>query len=106
MAPTFVFDKKTNQLIMALGSPGGGAIINYVSKTLIGTLDWQLNLQVAMSMPNFGSLNDQLKARKEEIKLIELPSGLAGMMRTTDAAGNLIWFGAADPRREGIMVGE
>ena len=40
MSPTLVFDKASGKLVMATGSPGGTAIINYVAKVLVGTLDW------------------------------------------------------------------
>jgi gamma-glutamyltranspeptidase/glutathione hydrolase len=116
MAPTLVFDKQTKQLVLAAGSPGGSTIINYVAKVLVGTLDWKLNVQQAISLPNFGSRNgpteleagrvpaavvEQLKARGHEVRQVELNSGLQGLERTP--AG---WFGGADPRREGIVRGE
>jgi gamma-glutamyltranspeptidase/glutathione hydrolase len=116
MSPTLVFDKQTKQLVLATGSPGGSTIINYVSKVLIGVLDWKLNVQQAISLPNFGSRNGpteleagkfpndligQLKARGHEVRQVELNSGLQGLQRTP--AG---WFGGADPRREGIVRGE
>ncbi len=116
MAPTLVFDKQTKQLVLATGSPGGSTIINYVSKVLVGALDWKLNVQQAISLPNFGSRNgpteleagqvpaavvEQLKARGHEVRQVELNSGLQGLQRTP--AG---WFGGADPRREGIVRGE
>jgi len=116
MAPTLVFDKQTRQLVLAAGSPGGSTIINYVAKVLVGTLDWKLNVQQAISLPNFGSRNgpteveagkvpaevvDQLKARGHEVRQVELNSGLQGLQRTPDG-----WFGGADPRREGIVRGE
>jgi len=116
MAPTLVFDKQTKQLVLATGSPGGSTIINYVSKVLVGALDWKLNVQQAISLPNFGSRNgpteleagkvpatlvDQLKARGHEVRQVELNSGLQGLQRTP--AG---WFGGADPRREGVVRGE
>ena len=43
--------------MLAVGSPGGPAIINYVAKLLVGTLDWGLNVQQAVNLPNFGSRN-------------------------------------------------
>jgi len=116
MAPTLVFDKQTKQLVLATGSPGGSTIINYVSKVLVGALDWKLNVQQAISLPNFGSRNgpteleagrvpaalvEQLKARGHEVRQVELNSGLQGLQRTP--AG---WFGGADPRREGVVRGE
>ena len=86
MSPTIVFDKATGKLVLALGSPGGPAIINYVAKVLVGTLDWGLNVQQAIALPNFGSRNgpteleerrfpqatvDALKARGHTVRLTE-----------------------------------
>ncbi|MEC4718629.1 gamma-glutamyltransferase [Noviherbaspirillum sp. CPCC 100848] len=120
MAPTLVFEKRGNRLLMSIGSPGGSAIINYVAKTLIGTLDWGLDMQQAISLPNFGSRNgpteleqgrvdaaviDQLKARGHNVRLVEQTSGLQGIMRMK-RHGEDIWFGGADPRREGIARGD
>lgn len=120
MAPTFVFDKVTNKLVLSTGSPGGSAIINYVAKVLVGTMDWGLNVQQAISLPNFGSRNgpteleqgrvsdsivEQLKAKGHNVRLMEQTSGLQGIMRMT-IHGEEMWFGGADPRREGIVKGE
>ncbi|QNA88414.1 gamma-glutamyltransferase [Massilia sp. Dwa41.01b] len=120
MSPTVVFDKKSGKLVMAIGSPGGPAIINYVAKVLVGTLDWGLNVQQAISLPNFGSRNgpteleagrfpqatvDALKARGHAVRQLELNSGLHGVMRL-QIHGEPWWFGGADPRREGVAKGD
>jgi gamma-glutamyltranspeptidase/glutathione hydrolase len=120
MAPTFVFDKGTNRLVLATGSPGGSAIINYVGKVLVGTMDWGLNVQQAISLPNFGSRNgpteieqgrvseaviNQLKAKGHNVRVMEQNSGLQGIMRIR-IHGDEMWFGGADPRREGIVEGD
>lgn len=117
MSPLLVFDRPTGQLTMTLGSPGGSSIINYVGKTLVGTLDWGLNIQDAISLPNFGSRNGPteleagrtdaqlapaLAARGHNIRLIEQTSGLQGIQRTRQGG----WLGGADPRREGMAMGE
>jgi gamma-glutamyltranspeptidase/glutathione hydrolase len=111
-----VFDRQSGQLLMTLGSPGGSAIINYVGKVLLGTIDWGLNLQDAINLPHFGSRNGpteleagqvdadlaaQLAARGHNVQWIEQTSGLQGITRTPQG-----WFGAADPRREGVARGE
>jgi gamma-glutamyltranspeptidase/glutathione hydrolase len=115
MSPTLVFDKESNQLIMSVGSPGGSAIINYVGKTLVGTLDWGLNVQEAINLPNFGSRNGPteleenrtdeslikaLEAKGHKVRVRPQTSGLQGIQRTKDG-----WFGGADPRREGVARG-
>jgi gamma-glutamyltranspeptidase/glutathione hydrolase len=120
MSPTVVFDKKTGKLVLAVGSPGGPAIINYVAKVLVGTLDWGLNVQQAIALPNFGSRNgpteleagrfpqatvDALKARGHTVRQVEQNSGLHGIMRLS-IHGEPWWFGGADPRREGVAKGD
>ncbi len=120
MSPTLVFDKTSHQLVLATGSPGGSTIINYVAKVLVGTLDWGLNVQQAISLPNFGSRNgpteleagrvapaviEQLKARGHTVREFEMNSGLQGIMRLK-VNGEEVWFGGADPRREGIVKGD
>ncbi|HYF53660.1 MAG TPA: gamma-glutamyltransferase, partial [Salinarimonas sp.] len=56
MAPTIVFDA-FDRLYVVTGSPGGSLIINFVAKTLVGILDWRLDPQVAVDLPNMGSRN-------------------------------------------------
>jgi gamma-glutamyltranspeptidase / glutathione hydrolase len=116
MSPTLVFDKATGNLVASLGSPGGALIIHYTAKTLYGMLNWNLNAQEAINLPNFGSLNgptileekrfpvstvDALKARGHEVREINMTSGLQGIQ--TIPAG---FFGGADPRREGVVLGD
>ncbi len=116
MSPTLVFDAASGQLLMTLGSPGGPAIIHFVAKTLIGTQQWGLNAQQAISLPNFANFNSPslleagrfpastvqaLKARGHQVVETELTSGLQAIERTPSG-----WFGGADPRREGVVRGE
>ncbi len=120
MSPTIVFDKASKQLVLAIGSPGGPAIINYVAKTLVGVLDWHLNVQQAINLPNFGSRNgpteletgrfpaatrDELKARGHSLSSWDMNSGLHGVQRLS-IHGIPFWFGGADPRREGVAKGD
>ena len=115
MAPTLVFDRD-GRLKMALGSPGGLAIINFVAKTLVATLDWGMDIQQAISAPNFGSTNgptflergtpiealgDALAERGHVLNFARLTSGLHGIERVPGG-----WRGGADPRREGIAAGD
>ncbi|WP_429951472.1 gamma-glutamyltransferase family protein [Comamonas sediminis] len=120
MAPTLVFDKATDRLVISAGSPGGAWIIHYTTKTLYGMLNWGLMPQQAINLPNFGSLNgptvleekrfpaatvQALQNRGAEVKEQNLTSGLQAISRG-EAHGKSWWFGGADPRREGIVMGQ
>src|SRR5439155_21833162 len=56
MAPTIVYDR-AGRVFMIVGSGGGPQIINFVAKTIIGIIDWGLDPQAAVALPNFGSRN-------------------------------------------------
>ena len=116
MAPTLVFDKATGQLVMTVGSPGGAMIIHYTAKTLYGVLNWGLNAQQAIDLPNFASLNgpslleekrfspatvEALRARGAEVREQDMTSGLQAIQKTSNG-----FFGGADPRREGLVLGD
>ncbi|WP_174909300.1 gamma-glutamyltransferase [Burkholderia diffusa] len=120
MSPELVFDKKTKQVTMIVGSAGGPAIINHVAKTLIGVMDWGMTMQQAIALPNLGSMNgptqlergrvsdalvDGLKGRGHDVQVVEMNSGLQGIQRL-NVQGQTVWFGGADPRREGIAMGD
>jgi gamma-glutamyltranspeptidase/glutathione hydrolase len=115
MAPTIVFDR-SGRIYMIVGSSGGPAIINYVVKTLVGVLDWGLDPQAAVALPNFGSRNGpteleadtraaelepKLKALGHTIRVVEQTSGTQAIVRTQSG-----WVGGADPRREGTVRGD
>jgi gamma-glutamyltranspeptidase / glutathione hydrolase len=121
MAPTLVFDRASGALVATLGSPGGSQIIGYVVKTLIGVLDWNLDIQQAIALPNFGSRNgptelekgrlgpvitEALKARGHDVREIDMGSGLQGIVRVRLPDGRHGWAGGADPRREGVALGD
>jgi gamma-glutamyltranspeptidase/glutathione hydrolase len=114
MAPTVVFQKDEPSLV--IGSPGGSMIINYVAKALVGTLDWRLDVQAAIELPNFGSRNGPtlleqgsgyealapyLLHRGHQVETIVLTSGLHGIERIRGG-----WRGGADPRRDGAVKGD
>ncbi len=116
MSPTLVFDRRDGRLVMSAGSPGGAPIIHYTAKTLIGTLEWGLDPQAAIALPNFGSLNgptllergrfapatiEALKARGHAVQESDLTSGLQALLRTPQG-----WRGGADARREGVALGD
>ena len=120
MAPTMVFDKATGELLISAGSPGGALIIHFVSKTIYGLLNWGLTPQESIELPNFASLNgpsvleenrfpaatlEALNARGHEVREANMTSGLQAIART-HAEGTPSWLGGADPRREGLVMGD
>ncbi len=115
MAPTIVFDA-FGRLYAVTGSPGGSLIINYVTKTLIGLLDWRMDPQTAVDFPNFGSRNgpteieagteatawtQALQARGHEVRAIEMTSGIQAIVLSPVG-----FLGGADSRREGVAIGD
>lgn len=120
MAPTLVFDQATGQLVMSGGSPGGALIIHYTAKTLYGVLNWGLTPQQAVDLPNFGSTNgptlleqrrfppatvQALQARGHEVREMDMTSGLQAIT-LGNVHGRQMLLGGADPRREGIVMGD
>ena len=116
MTPTLVFDRETGELIASVGSPGGAAIIHYTAKTLIGMLDWGLNAQKAIDLPNFANFNgpsvleegrfpsnvmEALEAMGHEVDVRPMTSGIQAIQVTEEG-----YCGGADPRREGVVMGE
>ena len=116
MSPTLVFDNRDGRLVMSLGAGGGAAIIHFTAKTLLGTLDWGLDVQRAIDLPNFGNLGGPtilekggfpaatlaaLRARGHRVEEIDINSGLQAIQRRGSG-----WTGGADPRREGLAMGD
>ena len=92
-------------------------IIGYVAKTIIAALDWKMGIQDAITLPHFlnrngttdlekGSKLEGLKANLEKlghtVRVRKLTSGLHGIT----ISKNGILFGGADPRREGVAIGD
>lgn len=113
MAPTIVL--KDGKPVLVVGSPGGSRIIGYVAKTIIAYLDWGMDVQEAVSLPHavnrFGTYDlekgspmelmaSELEALGYKVKLRGLTSGLHAI----SLEGGL--QGGADPRREGVALGE
>ena len=134
MAPTIVFakapDGSRGDFVMATGSPGGAAIIQFVVKTVVGALDWKLDAQQATALTNFGSsngpttgvggenpsidvsnngLNDPLlnglRALGHTVSFAAQSSGVSTIIRTQTNGGPSL-TGGADPRREGLVLGD
>jgi len=122
MSPTLVFahnpDHARGELLASLGSPGGAMIIHFTAQTLWGILHWGLDAQQAINLPHSGVTGanapmllesglfpsatlSNLKILGHSVKEMDMPSGLQALQRL-----GADWFGAADPRREGVVAGD
>ena len=114
MAPTIV--RRGGQPVLVLGSPGGSSIIGYVTSALIAHLDWGMDVQQAVAaghlLNRFGiydleagteaeALADPLRALGYEVRLGAQTSGLHAISIGPDGLR-----GGADPRREGVALGQ
>ena len=135
MSPTLVFAKAADgsrgDFLMGTGSPGGSNIIQYVTKTLVGVLDWGLDAQQATSMVDFGAANSVatnvggehpnidlsnggandtlisgLRALGHSVNSGAQSSGTSTIVRISRDNGQPAWSGGADPRREGLVLGD
>jgi len=115
MAPTIVLSPKGEPEIVT-GSPGGSQIILYVAKTLVAMLDWGLDAQQAAALANFGSEGGpfeieysldliwptfEMTSYGHTVASKILTSGVHTIVRRD---GHL--EGGADPRREGVALGD
>jgi len=116
MSPVIVFDSTGKQVLAAVGSPGGSAILAYNLKTLIGLLDWNLSMQDAINLPIVMARGDTIRIEQPRMepavwdgltgmgyKLSPLAgeeSGLNGILRQPDGS----FDGGSDPRREGVVI--
>ncbi|MEW6997074.1 gamma-glutamyltransferase [Colwelliaceae bacterium BS250] len=115
MSPTMVFNED-GSLRLVVGSPGGSRIINYVAKTIIGVLDWNMDVQDAINMPNITNRNDattlerstaiealkpRLEAMGHKVYVRDLNSGIHAIEVFNDKL-----VGGADPRREGKVFSQ
>jgi gamma-glutamyltranspeptidase/glutathione hydrolase len=119
MSPVIVFERSTDgrpgKFVMALGSPGGNSIIAYVAKALVGLIDWKMEPEAALALPNIvargavvsvekgtdPAILAALRARGLKVQADQgEDSGLSAVVRTPKG-----YLGAADPRREGEPAG-
>ncbi|WP_420003955.1 gamma-glutamyltransferase [Arenibacterium sp. LLYu02] len=113
MAPTILM--RDGKPVLVIGSPGGSRIIGFVAQAIVAWADWGMTIQQAVAMPHglnrFGTFDleegtslaeqaEALTALGFEVSLRDLNSGLHAIEIGEGLKGG------ADPRREGIALGE
>jgi len=113
MAPTIVI--KDGEPILVVGSPGGSRIIGYVAQTIIAHLDWGMDVQQAVAMPHlvnrFGTYDVEQGSTAEVFVAALTDLGFRMNARDLNSGIHAIslgeqLLGGADPRREGIAIGD
>lgn len=130
MSPAIVLDRDGKPLLVT-GSAGGARIIPYVLKTIIAVVDWKLDASAALALPNFGFRGPDFELELPAVgglSALGHPSGALGIVADAlNLKPHGHWFhfdvltsgthlivrradgsleGAADPRREGVALGD
>ncbi len=130
MAPTIVLAPDGRPLLVT-GSAGGARIIAYVLKTVVAVVDWKLDASSALALPNFGFRGPDFELEQPSVGGIRGLWHSSGALGVVSTALNLKPHGqsfhfdvltsgthlivrradgsleaAADPRREGVALGD
>lgn len=107
MSPLIIFDAK-GDFLMTIGSPGGKAIISYVSRILIDYFYFEKKIKESIGDSNYIKIYG--KTFVEDEKLTAIINGKVQVRSLTSGLGVIIkknksLFGYADPRRDGTVRG-
>jgi gamma-glutamyltranspeptidase/glutathione hydrolase len=119
MSPTMLLDER-GRLRLVVGSPGGTRIIGFVAQTIVGIVDWKLDVQQAVSAPHFlaeegpieieegtelAAHEEALEALGHTVAINDMNSGLHAIAIEYTRRGRVL-SGGVDPRREGVALGD
>lgn len=115
MSPTIVFDAD-GKFRIAIGSPGGPAIIPYTAESLVAMLDGGLDPKATAALPHHVNPNGPT-ILEADTPVVEYASALAAMghrVATSELESGLNivervpggYVGGSDPRRDGVAKGD
>ncbi len=119
MAPTMLLDQR-GRLRLLVGSPGGTRIIGFVAQSIVGIVDWELDVQQAVAAPHFlaeegpieleddtalAAHEEALEALGHNVVLNGMNSGLHAIAIEYTRRGRVL-SGGVDPRRAGAALGD
>ncbi|HWN40359.1 MAG TPA: gamma-glutamyltransferase [Gammaproteobacteria bacterium] len=118
MSPTMLLDDR-GRLRLVVGSPGGTRIIGFVAQSIVGIVDWKLDVQQAVASPHFlaedvveleqgtavAEHEAALEALGHNVAVTNLNSGLHAIAIEYPRRSRVL-LGGVDPRREGAAVGD
>ena len=115
MSPSIIF-APDGQFFAAVGSPGGAQIIGYVAQAIVNLIDGKLSMPEVAAAPRHVNLNGAtlvergtvlegmapaLSAMGHQVRIVRFDSGLNGIRKVPGG-----YEGGADPRREGVALGD
>jgi len=111
MTPTLIFKGDTPW--MAVGTPGGGRIVNTILQVVVNVIDFKLNIDEAIHQPRVSQVsgpleiepnyNPDTRKRLEKMGHKTRPSETMGSVQAI-VLENGYFFGGADPRRPGAAA--
>ncbi len=119
MSPTMLLDEQ-GRLRLLVGSPGGTRIIGFVAQSIVGVVDWGLDVQQAVAAPHFlaeegpieleegtaiAAHEPALEALGHNVALNDMNSGLHAIAIEYTRRTRVL-LGGVDPRREGAALGD
>ncbi|MBV9548109.1 MAG: gamma-glutamyltransferase [Alphaproteobacteria bacterium] len=116
MSPTIVFDRN-GKFVLGIGSPGGPSIIEYVTQSLVAILDGGLSPQEAIGLPRHLNTNSgtTLEPSPWANQIAPQLTAMGHSVRTAGGEGSGLhaiqkvpggYLGGADPRRDGVVIGQ
>ena len=113
MTPTIIFDPE-GKPFMVIGSAGGSRIIGFVLQRIIAAIDWGIDVEQSIAMPHVLHRGKKLEVEETGVRFAEPLKNIGHPVQVGPMNSGLTaiqfknnqMIGVADPRREGIALGQ